>query len=264
MGNLYGLITLLFAYAILFSVFSNTNVIAQTEMTNQTTNHYREVAHSAWQNWLITPEDNPILEEGNCYAPMVNQTYMLYNPYKIELINQTCEIESFKEIYFPFINGLCTSGNIGNYGDSFLPLFMCALDSDKGIFEMKAWWDGKKIIDITIDHTNLNNSKIIRDLVPENKDFFREIKSVDSFDINMTSDSPYVIDFQNPEEFMSAPKTYDGALHAFAGIIPAELVTPGNHTLSYNTIVKNSAGGLDATGGSNEGDWKINYTFKVK
>ena len=138
-------------------------------------------------------------------------------------------------------------------------LLDCALDTDRGIVTMKASLDNKKIIDIIVDNTDIQNLKVISNNLPQSP-HYKEIRNNDLFNLTITNNTQYD-SWEKPHEFKTLPVVYKAVGHCFCGYIDNNELSVGDHVLTYQTHLEGSDG-LDKTKGW-DFDSDITYNFKV-
>lgn len=213
-------------------------------------------------NWNVNVPTDQLPEEGNKCVIKPGLVNFLLDPFSKNTVVQTCNIKSGTSLLFPFYEGWCDSGTNDIYGEtSYEKLLNCALDSDKGITKMEAWFDGNKIVDtqVVVDLNPPYNMKVAYDNFPQNK-YFKIIKTPLLFDITVTNKSRFATTaYEKPEDFQSSPATYKAVAHCFCGLITN--VTPGTHELRYKTTITGTGGLTTGKGWDQETD--ITYKFKV-
>jgi len=173
---------------------------------------------------------------------------------------QTCKIKSGTSLFFPFLLGWCDTASKGFYGKTSYPeLLDCALKSDKGIITMEALLDKSKIIDIQVDNTDFNKSRILNPNLAV-KENYHEIITPSLFNLTISKNTRMPSDsYEHPEEFESKPVIYKAAAQCFCGYVGN--LTAGNHELVYKTTIKGSQG---TSGGSQDQITTIVYNLNVQ
>jgi hypothetical protein len=215
-----------------------------------------------WNWWLNLPEEaNPTEDDGQtvknkCVIHNAGSVVFLLDSFSLKNFNQECEIPVGSSIFFPFYTAWCDNGIKDLYGEkSYERVLNCALDDDRGIVTMEAWLDGKKIIDVVVDNTDIHNLKVLKNNLPQST-YYKEIRTSSFYNQTVTNKTQYT-DHEKPEEFRSSPAIYQGVAHCFCGFISN--MSNGDHELVYHTDLKGSTG----ADGSWDFESEVTYKFSV-
>ena len=213
-----------------------------------------------YNNWNINLPTERLPEEGNQCVIKPGEVNLLLDPFSKGTVTQTCDIKKGTSLFFPFYDGWCDNGNHDIYGEqSYKKILDCALDADKGIVTMTAWWDGNKIVDIKVDNKDVNNLKVLSDSFPQNQ-IYKVILTTRFFNLTVTNASRFATtSYEKPEDFQSSPATYKAVGHCFCGLISN--ITTGNHELRYKTVIEGTGGVAEGKGWDQETD--VTYKLKV-
>lgn len=220
---------------------------------------FEKLLSNYWNWWLNLPEEgNPTEDDGQtvknkCVIHKSDSVIFLLDSFSLKNFNQECEIPAGSSIFFPFYTAWCDNGIKGLYKErSYEKVLNCALDDDRGVVIMDAWLDGKKIIDLVVDNTDIRNLKVLRNNLPLEA-YYKEIRTSSFYNQTVTNQTQYT-DHEKPEEFQSAPTIYQGVAHCFCGFIPN--FPEGIHELKYHTDLKGS------TGADGSWDFESEVTYK--
>ena len=246
--------------------FATTQLLSSNDtqkLLSSNDTHLQPLLADFWKYWVNLPEDgNPTEDDGEtvknkCVMYESDSTTFLLNNFATKKYNQECEIKASNPIFFPFYTAWCDNGLKGHYGtQSYKDILDCALDDDRGFVVMEAWLDGKKIVDVQVDNTDIKNLKIAKNNLPQ-MTYFKMITSPSFYDITLTNKTQNSDIYQHQEEFAKSPKIYKAVSHCFCAFIPN--IAPGNHELKYHTLLTHSTG----LGGSWDYDSEVTYKLKA-
>jgi hypothetical protein len=210
--------------------------------------------------WANVPfEEDPQQLVNPCVIHETDSVIFLHDPFEMGNIKDICTIPH-KSLFFPFYIGWCTNGHTDLYGtNSYEKLLKCTLDSNRGIVTMTAHLDDKKIVDLLIDNTDVNNLKVRYN--NSLAGYYKEIGPTNFFDLTVTNKTQYT-SYEKPHDFASSPVKYKAVAYCFCGFIDKDKISKGNHQLTYYTKIEGS-GGLDKTKGWDH-ESKITYILTVK
>jgi len=251
--------TFIFLSLFSFNILEEADGINETQKNNNTVNF--EKILTEYLNWWanIPFEEDPQQVKNPCVTHSINSIIFLQDPFEMGDIKNTCTIPH-KSLFFPFYSGWCTNGHKDLYGtNSYEKLLKCTLDANRGIVTMTAHLDGKKIVDILIDNTDVNNLKVRYNNSLDS--YYKEIGPTNFFDLTVTNKTQFT-SYEKPEDFASSPAKYKTVAYCFCGFIDKDKITPGNHQLTYYTKIEGS-GGLDKEKGWDHQS-KITYILTVK
>ena len=211
-----------------------------------------------YANWNVNIPTEQLPEEGNQCLIKADHVVFLLDPFSKGTVSQTCDIKSGSPLFFPFYEGWCDNGSEDLYGvQDYKRLSDCALDSDRGIVTMRAWLDGKEIVNTKVNNKDVSNPKLVYDNYPGNK-YYKLIKTPSLVDLTLTNKSRFASEgYEKPEDFQSSPYTYKAVIHCYCGLVTD--LTPGNHELRYKTIIEGSAG----LAGDKGWDQETDVTYKL-
>ena len=254
------LISITFIFVILHlsniqEIFGNN----ETQRNNNTVN-FEKMVNDYLNWWINVPiEQDPQELENPCAIHNIDTVIFLQDPFEMGTITNTCTIPQ-KSLFFPFYIGWCDNGNQGYYGIKSYDKFLdCALDANRGIVTMTAHLDDKKIVDVLIDNTDVNNLKVRYNNSLDS--YYKEFGPTDFFDLTLTNKTQFT-NYEKPDDFASSPAKYKAVGYCFCGFIDKDKISPGNHQLTYYTKIEGS-GGLDKTKGWDH-ESKITYILTVK
>jgi hypothetical protein len=219
-----------------------------------------EKLDAEYVNWNVNVAQDELPEEENQCVIKTGLVNFLLDPFSKGTVVQTCDIKVGSSLFFPFYHGWCDSGTNELYGEqSYDKILNCALDSDKGIVTMVAWFDGNKIVDIKVDNKDVHNPRIVYDNLPQNE-YYKVISTPAFFDVTLTNKSRFASTaYEKPEDFQSSPAIYKAVAHCFCGLVTN--LTAGTHDLRYKTIIEGTGGIAEGKGWDQETD--ISYKFNV-
>ena len=259
------LIFLLVSFIFIFLNFFSFNILKEAHGINETqknnnTGNFEKLVTEYLNWWINVPiEQDPQEIDNPCVIHDTDSIIFLHDPFEMGTIKNTCTI-LHNSLFFPFYIGWCDNGNQGYYGiESYDKLLECTLDANRGIITMNAYLDDKKIVDVLIDNTDVNNLKVRYN--NSLADYYKEIGPTNFFDLTLTNKTQFT-NYEKPEDFASSPVKYKAVAYCFCGFIDKNQVTPGNHQLTYYTKIEGS-GGLDKTKGWDH-ESKITYILTVK
>jgi len=215
---------------------------------------------SEYVNWNANVPTEQLPEEGNQCVMKTGSVILLLDPFSKGTVTQTCNIKAGSSLLFPFYMGWCDNGQHDLYGEqSYKKILDCALDADKGIVTMIAWFDGNKIVDIKVDNKDVYNLKGVYDNFPQNK-IYKVILTPTFFNLTVTNASRFAsTSYEKPDEFQSSPFNYKSVAHCFCGIVSD--LTNGTHELRYKTIIEGTGGVAEGKGWDQVTD--ITYKLNV-
>ncbi|MGE5863166.1 MAG: hypothetical protein ACM31H_05285 [Nitrososphaerales archaeon] len=234
--------------------------ISETDKTNNTNIDFENLVKQYLDWWNNVPvEEDPQQLENPCVIHDTDSVIFLHDPFEMGNIKDTCTIPH-KSLFFPFYIGWCDNGSADLYGtNSYEKLLKCALDANRGLVTMNAYLDDKKIVDVLIDNTDVNNLKVRYN--NSMAGYYKEIGPTNFFDLTVTNKTQYT-GYEKPQDFASSPVKYKAVAYCFCGFIDKDKLSQGNHQLSYYTKIKGS-GGLDKTKGWDH-ESKITYILTIK
>ncbi len=241
-----------------FSSFNLIEVYGITEISQKNNTLNTETLVDEYLNWWanLPFEEDPQQLENPCVVHNTDSVIFLQDPFEMGSIKNTCKIPH-KSIFFPFYIGWCSNGHTGFYGtNSYEKLLGCTLDANRGIVTMNAYLDNKKIVDVLIDNTDVNNLKVRYNNSLDS--YYKEIGPTDFFTLTVTNKTQFT-SYEKPEDFQSSPAKYKAIGYCFCGFIDKDKISKGNHQLTYFTKIEGS-GGLDKTKGW---DHESNITYNL-